>query len=157
CNFLDVVPDNIATIDNAFNNRNEAEKFLFTCYSFLPKDDHPDASPSFNAGDEFWIYWPIHEADRHTLQPYNIARGLQNKVAVNLNYWEGGGTLIPSLWQGIRNCNIMLENLDRVPDLDPYMRDRWRAEATFKSILPLVSFPYVRTYTGRRCQSSHFR
>src|SRR5690606_23118379 len=31
----------------------------------------------------------------------------------------------------IRNCNIMLENLDRVPDLDPYMRDRWRAEATF--------------------------
>lgn len=131
CSFLDVVPDNIATIDNAFNSRNEAEKFLFTCYSFLPKEDHPDASPNFNAGDEFWIYWPIHDADRYTLEPYNIARGLQNKVTVNLNHWEGSGNLVPSLWQGIRNCNILLENVDKVPDLDPYMKSRWRAEVMF--------------------------
>ncbi|MGK6351011.1 RagB/SusD family nutrient uptake outer membrane protein [Parapedobacter sp. DT-150] len=129
CNYLDVVPDNIATIDNAFNSRAEAEKFLFTCYSFLPKDDHPEANPGFNAGDEFWIYWPIHIPDRYALDPYNIARGLQNKVNVNLNYWDGG--FVPSLWQGIRNCNIFLENIDRVPDLDPYMKDRWRAEAIF--------------------------
>ena len=32
--FLDIVPDNIATIDNAFTLRTNAEKFLFTCYSF---------------------------------------------------------------------------------------------------------------------------
>jgi len=31
--YLDIVPDNIATLDNAFANRNEAEKYLFTCYS----------------------------------------------------------------------------------------------------------------------------
>jgi len=131
CSYLDVVPDNIATIDNAFNSRAEAEKFLFTCYSFLPKEDHPDASPSFNAGDEFWIYWPIHIPDRYMLDPYNIARGLQNKVNVSLNYWDGNGNLMPSLWQGIRNCNIFLENVDQVPDLDPYMKSRWRAEAMF--------------------------
>lgn len=35
--YLDVIPDNIATIDNAFSLRNQAEKYLFTCYSFLPK------------------------------------------------------------------------------------------------------------------------
>lgn len=35
--FLDVVPDNIATIDNAFTIRSTAEKFLFTCYSYMPK------------------------------------------------------------------------------------------------------------------------
>lgn len=29
--YLEVVPDNIATIDNAFTSRNTAEKFLFTC------------------------------------------------------------------------------------------------------------------------------
>jgi len=131
CGYLDVVPDNIATIDNAFYSRNEAERFLFTCYSFLPKEDHPDASPGFNAGDEFWIYWPIHDADRYLLDPYQIARGLQNKVSVSLNYWDGNGSLIPSLWQGIRNCNIFLENVDRVPDVDPYMKTRWKAEAMF--------------------------
>lgn len=35
-NYLDIVPDNIATIDNAFTMRSEAEKFLFTCYSYMP-------------------------------------------------------------------------------------------------------------------------
>ena len=29
--FLDVVPDNIATIEMAFNNRANAEKYLATC------------------------------------------------------------------------------------------------------------------------------
>lgn len=31
--FLDVVPDNIATIEMAFNNRANAEKYLATCYA----------------------------------------------------------------------------------------------------------------------------
>ena len=35
-NYLDIVPDNIATIDNAFTMRTEAEKFLFTCYNYMP-------------------------------------------------------------------------------------------------------------------------
>ena len=30
--FLDIVPDDIATIDNAFTMRAQAEKYLFTCY-----------------------------------------------------------------------------------------------------------------------------
>ncbi len=34
--FLDIVPDNVHTIENAFYNRTEAEKFLYTCYSYLP-------------------------------------------------------------------------------------------------------------------------
>jgi hypothetical protein len=43
--FLDVVPDNVATIDNAFANRNEAEKFLFTLYNNLPQEGHPETNP----------------------------------------------------------------------------------------------------------------
>ena len=34
--FLDVVPDNIATIEMAFNNRANAEKYLATCYARVP-------------------------------------------------------------------------------------------------------------------------
>ena len=34
--YLDVIPDNITTIDMAFNNRANAKKYLSTCYSFLP-------------------------------------------------------------------------------------------------------------------------
>jgi hypothetical protein len=126
--YLDIVPDNIATLDNAFANRNEAEKYLFTCYSYLPQEGHPDKNPAFSGGDEAWTYWPMSE-DYFYLDPYNIARGDMNKVEPYMNYWDGFDG--KSLWQGIRACNIFLENVDRVFDLQPYVKTRWIAEAKF--------------------------
>ncbi len=130
CNkFLDIVPDNIATIDNAFANPTEAEKYLFTCYSYLPNGGYPDVNPGFYAGDEMWIYWPV-SAVVLIEDPYRIARGFQNKNDPYLNYWSGlyGG---PSLWRAIRECNIFLENVGKVPNLEQYIRDRWIAEVKF--------------------------
>ena len=46
CNYLDVIPDNIPTIDMAFADRAAAEKYLFTCYSYLPNFYHPDNDPA---------------------------------------------------------------------------------------------------------------
>ncbi|MBP7556777.1 MAG: hypothetical protein KA821_10955, partial [Chitinophagaceae bacterium] len=113
--YLDIVPDNIATIDNAFTSAIEAEKFLFTCYSFLPKEGDPDSNPGFNAGDELWLYWePIY--DFFYKDPYRIARGQQNKSNVYMNYWSGFDGR--NMWQGIRDCNIFLENIDKVRDID---------------------------------------
>ncbi|QJB38747.1 RagB/SusD family nutrient uptake outer membrane protein [Chitinophaga oryzae] len=129
CNkYLDIVPDNVPTLDHAFSNRLEAEKYLFTCYAYLPQDDHPDKNPAFSGGDEAWTYWPMTE-DFFFLDPYNIARGNQNVAQPYMNYWDGYDG--ESLWQGIRACNIFLENIGNVRDLQPYERDRWTAEATF--------------------------
>lgn len=128
--FLDVVPDNVSTIDHAFSNRNEAEKFLFTCYDGLPREGHPEMNAGMNTGDELWIYWPMPTGeDYSSLSPYNIARGLQNKDEPELNYWDGYDGR--SMWHGIRNCNIFLENIDKVKDLEPYMKERWVAEVRF--------------------------
>lgn len=126
--FLDIVPDNVATLDNAFANRNEAEKYLFTCYSYLPQEGNPDKNPAFSGGDEAWTYWPMSE-DFFYLDSYNIARGNQNRVSPYMNYWDGFDG--KSLWQGIRACNIFLQNLDKVVDLQPYEKVRWIAEAKF--------------------------
>ncbi|HEY1202501.1 MAG TPA: RagB/SusD family nutrient uptake outer membrane protein, partial [Niastella sp.] len=57
--YLDVVPDQVGTIDNAFTQRSTAEKFLFTCYSYMPKNGDMDDNPAFNAGDEVWYMDPI--------------------------------------------------------------------------------------------------
>ncbi len=43
--FLDIVPDNVPTLDHAFATRLEAEKYLFTCYAYLPQEGHPDKTP----------------------------------------------------------------------------------------------------------------
>jgi hypothetical protein len=126
--YLDIVPDNVATLDNAFANRNEAEKYLLTCYSYLPQEGHPDKNPAFSGGDEAWTYWPMTE-DYFFLDPYNIARGNQNRAAPYMNYWDSFDG--KSLWQGIRACNIFLENLDKVVDLQSFEKSRWIAEAKF--------------------------
>lgn len=130
CNkdYLDVVPDNVATVDHAFANKNEAEKFLFTCYSYLPREGHPDMNPAISTGDEAWTYWPMTQ-DYFSKDPYNIARNEQNKNSPLMNYWDGYDGI--SMWQGIRTCNIFLENIDRVPDLPPYLKIRWVDEAKF--------------------------
>ena len=55
CEFLDVVPDNVSTLDHAFSNSTEAEKFLFTCYSKLPQSGSQHGNVGFFGGDEAWL------------------------------------------------------------------------------------------------------
>lgn len=134
--YLDIVPDNVAVIDNAFTMRAEAEKYLFTCYSFLPRDGDPLYNVAYLTGDELWI--PTQEWD-FLSYGWRSARGGQNAANPYLNAWngnyQGGG---PGdnygLWKGIRNCNIFLENvsdLSKVRDLQSDERARWIAEVKF--------------------------
>lgn len=124
CDYLDVVPDNVATIDYAFRNRTACEKFLFTCYSYLPKHGDVQADPAMVATDEGWYLSYIKWAGR------NIARGQQNVTNPYMNAWSGTDGL-PALWDGIRDCNIFLENVDKVNDLTETEKQRWIAEVKF--------------------------
>lgn len=121
--YLDVVPDNIATIDMAFNMRNKAEKYLYTCYAYMTQDGNLGTDPGIMGGDEMWSILNPSPA-QYTYTIFNIARGLQNSSSPLANYW-------PSLYQALRDCNIFLENVGRVPDLDDWERDRWIAEVKF--------------------------
>ncbi|TDQ08905.1 RagB/SusD family nutrient uptake outer membrane protein [Pedobacter metabolipauper] len=137
--YLDVVPDNVATIENAFKLRNEAEKYLFTCYSFLPKNgDNWYNASMFTAAE---IIPP--EADQSNWHAaYRIAKGQQNKDAPLFDEWGGARKGTPGntrydhlkIWRGIRHCNIFLENIkdmDKVPDLTLDERTRWIGEVEF--------------------------
>lgn len=115
--YLDVVPDNVATIDNAFTMRTQAQKFLFTCYSYMPLDGDQADDPAILGGDELWHYT--------TKGGYfGIARGTQNKVNPLGDRWT-------SLYRALRDCNIFLENIGQVPDMDASEKARWIAEVKF--------------------------
>lgn len=127
--YLDVVPDNLATVDNAFANRSEAEKYLFTCYSYLPwEGDY--VAPQFMAAGELWLPDLRGGANDYGLE---IGKGNQNVVNPYMNFWDGanGQTGGYSLFRGIRDCNIFLENIDKPFDLDSYEKSRWIAEVKF--------------------------
>jgi len=122
--YLDVIPDNIATIDYAFSMRSTAERYLFTCYSWLPAHASFSANPGFLAGDELVCL------STNTIDSWAITRGQQNVLDPLLNYWDGGKSG-KALYQGIRDCNIFLENISRVPDMQPEEKDRWIGEVKF--------------------------
>lgn len=123
CNYLDIVPDNVATLENAFTMRNTAERFLFTCYSYLPNPGSIPSSPSFLSHEIFPLY--VYDSNSAT-----FVRGQQNLVSPVLNYWDGlnGGT---SYYKALRDCNIFLENINNVPDMDDEEKARWAAEVKF--------------------------
>ena len=129
CNWLDIVPDDLPTIDDAFSNRATTRKFLFTCYSYLP---NPSSNlinhPAFlTSRDEF-------EYGSHSniiVGPGPcISRGEQNSNDPYLNFWSGrnGGT---ALFRAIRDCNVFLEKINQPRDIPDDERKRWIAEVKF--------------------------
>lgn len=138
CNkYLNIVPDNVATIDNAFALRSQAEKFLFTCYSYMPVQGGTGSNPAFFGGDELWLVPTNGSAS------WQIARGNQRVVDPYSNFWQGGqeGN---DLYEGIRQCNILMENIGRVPDMQESEKTRWVAEVKF--LKAYYSFWLVRMY-----------
>ena len=130
--YLDVTPDNVATIDYAFRNRNETENYLFTCYSTLQRMTIGPSDPAFTSSGE--IYYPgnLDEATLGTGNDvgFRILNGNQNSDNPALNYWNGQN-LGQSLFVAIRRCNIFLENIDKPKDLPQFEKSRWIAEVKF--------------------------
>ena len=135
--YLDVVPDNVSTIDNVFKLRIEAEKYLFTCYSYLPKDGDGWYNPALTSADEIW-YPQSDQANWHPA--FRIALGQQTVADPLFNEWQGNlkgnyGTYnYLKIWDAVRSCNILLENLadqTKVPDITPAERSRWIGEGIF--------------------------
>jgi len=129
--YLDVVPDNVATIQDAFVSKEMARRYLYTCYSYLPIDGDPINNPAFLGGDETWLYEGIEQNDLALdSRAWLIGKGKMAITNPILNYWDGeyGGK---DLYQGIRDCNIFLENIHIPRDLNSYERDRWIGEVNF--------------------------
>ncbi|MDD3969169.1 MAG: RagB/SusD family nutrient uptake outer membrane protein [Proteiniphilum sp.] len=125
CNdFLEVTPDNIATIDYAFRLRSTAERFLFTCYSYMPNQGSLNENPALLGGDELWL------VATNANNAWQIARGNQRVVNPYVNAWQGAQGS-KDLYQGIRECNVFLENIHLVPDMSDFEKARWIAEVKF--------------------------
>lgn len=126
CNYLDIVPDDLATIEMVFQTRNTAQRMLFTCYDYIPSSASPWSNPGIGASDEVWNVLEVDHYYSNTTA-FRIAKGMQNASDPYLNYWSGGqgGS---NLFVGLRDCNIFLDNVDKVPDMETSEKNRWKAE-----------------------------
>lgn len=120
--FLDIVPDNVGTLEYAFRNRNEAENYLFGCYSTMQRLHDVIYNPGFTISAE--IVYPILETQYFNSSGFNFIRGTQNTGNPVLSRWS-------DMYKAIRRCNIMLENMDKPVDLREPEKTRWIAETKF--------------------------
>jgi len=147
--FLDVTPDNVATLNSAFTNANEAQAYLFGCYSNMQALADVRRNPGFTASGE--ILFPIDLNDKTTLgggggdNGFNLMRGFQNSPNPLLNYWDGYNLGV-KLYESIRMCNTFLDNINVPPDLQPFQKARWIAEAKF--LKAYYHYWLIRMYGG---------
>lgn len=127
CDFLDVVPDNTVEVGSLFENRDKALNALSTCYRYMPNYEKIHESMSL-AGDEWLGRLDSDYANNRGInRGIKLMRGLNNSNNPILNYWAGGGGA-NSLYEGIRVCNIFLQNIEDVPDLTPREKKDWIAQ-----------------------------
>ncbi len=122
-NFLDVVPSNIAVIEEAFETRDNAQRFLATLYNYIPPNVDIN-NPAFSASDEITANVNVSRNWRGHI----LAQGGQNKVTPLLGYWGNIGSS-RNLFIALRDCNIFIENIDKPFDILPDEIERWTAEA----------------------------
>lgn len=130
CNFLDVVPDEIPKDEDAFKSPRAAEKFLYSCYAYLPNVRRGGAVLDLFTGDE------VVSAFEHE----NFAKFPQGNFTANapgISYWN-------DLFAGIRQCYILKKNIDKVPDLDPQLKTDYLAQADF--LLAYYHYSLLRCY-----------
>ena len=138
CNkFVDVVPDNVATLEYAFRMRTTAEQYLATCYSFIPEGGNVSANVGLFGGDELWTNTALNNNGTR------IARGEQNVSNVYHDYWNGrnSGT---AMWTALSQCNIFLDNIESVPDMTEWEIRQWMAEV--KVLKAFYHFWLLRAY-----------
>ncbi len=136
--YLDVVPDDTATIDDAFDDRSSAFSYLMTCYSWMPQLGNPAKNPAIVGSDE-----TAYKSSQYSnisnfalVALHDIALGSQSPGTSYADYWTEKNDLssaykVNSLYKGIRDCNIFLEKIDQVLGLEASEKNRWIAEVKF--------------------------
>lgn len=129
--YLDVVPNDVPRIEHAFSNRATAERFLFSCYSFLPNRMSQWNYPGwFTSLDEFDVRGGGTYPSFQETPAGAIAFGGQNGNSPLQNFWSGGNGA-NNLFLALRQCNIFLEEIHNPRDIEEWERSRWIAEAKF--------------------------
>jgi len=130
CNYLDIVPTETANDKDAFKDSEAARRYLYSCYSYLPNPRHETSSIDLFTADEV-----VTAFEHETFA--NFPKG--NYTASNpiISYWN-------TLFQGIRQCYLLLENIDNVPLMEDSEKQEYKAEATF--LIAYYHYLLVKNY-----------
>ncbi len=137
--YLDIVPEKTQELDLLYDREQQAFKALATCYSYLPKNDDL-------YGTHVLLTDELTTPSGQALNSKKVMQGEQNVNNPFLGYWIGynGGQYQHSLYKAINDCNLFLENIYGVPDMEEEEKSIWSAEVKF--LKAYYHFLLVRDY-----------
>ena len=130
CDYLDVVPDEKATEKDAFEDKEAARRFIYSCYAYIPNPRNGTSSLDLFTADEVVTAFEHETFASFPKGNYSASRPV-------ISYWN-------SLFQGIKQCYILLNNIDKVPALEASVKADYIAQAKF--LIGYYHFLLVRSY-----------
>lgn len=129
CSYLDIVPDEIDTEKDAFEDPTAALRYVYSCYSYLPAANDCNGLDLFT-GDEIVT---VFEHEIFAAFPKG------NYTASNpvISYWN-------TFFQGLRQCYIFLNNVEKVPGLSDNLKKDYIAQVKF--LIGYYHFLLIRCY-----------
>lgn len=150
--FLEKAPGGTVTADTVFSNAEYTRQFLATAYAYqyynLPCKSSNGSPQCLN----YWKGMPDALGDTHQL--------FYSSSKVFTDYYNGSLTSSPDaksnggvypylnehIWENVRNAWILIENVDRVPDMDAGEKERIKDEA--RCLMAYTYFVAFRFYGG---------
>lgn len=138
CNYLDIVPDERVSIEDAYNTPSRTEGYLYSCYGFMPatrggfsglQRDPLDR----RTGGEITTYFKANEGEGVlTMGNYS-----PSSLGITKETWD-------SIWRGLRQCYEFLSILDNAKVYDESDRETYRAEVYF--LIAYYHFKALQAY-----------
>jgi len=133
CDFLDVIPSGKATIDDLYKTQQQADKYVASMYAYMPNRYYFQSSLEICNGDMMSSYYGSVRYFKWKSLMFNDYESPSNTYVA---MWSTSGTYPTGavkypLWEGVRNCYSIINNVNRVPDASEEQKDIWRGEAYF--------------------------
>ena len=128
CSYLDVVPDERPTEEDAFRDKYAAERYLYSCYSFMPEERQSEQGTLPHG--QFLT-------STSTPSTHILLGNISAANSGEYEYWS-------RMYGAFRRCYTFLENVDNVPHLDATTKEIYKAETNF--LLGYYGFYLMKAY-----------
>lgn len=128
--FLDVVPDERTKESDTYADRNKGLDYLYSCYAYLPNPVNTVSGLDLMTGDEV-----ITAFEHETFSSF--PKGKYTASNPVISYWN-------TLFRGIRQCYMFLENIDKIRDTSDAEKADFKAQVRF--LIAYYHYELIRCY-----------
>lgn len=143
--YLDIVPDQVAKVEDLFATKTDALDALAKVYWYLPALDNVNETP-YLLGNEYVCSRTDIDNDAGRMKAQRIMRDLQSSNDPLLGIWEsdGNGNGGKRYYVGMRHCDLVINHVDLIYDMTDVEKREMKAQVKF--LKAYYAFMLIKQY-----------